>query len=184
MYKGNSPFQTLSFLYSRKRVIEIKNSYEKSAGLEYDVVILARTDLGTRGKEHPQVYYVTNINFDPTSDMTRLHAAYWNQMNWGYADHWFYGNKDVMNLVGSAYDKVGEFYQPDSDYVESITSGWIDSNASDPFSNEQLKKASDRSKNLMTFDKWQCIDNHKFYKWYFLKCGLYEDTKFMDITGG
>ena len=184
MYKSNSIFQTFSFLYSRKRALEIKAEYEKENNFKYDAVILARTDIGTRGKEHPQTYYVTNINFNPALDMDKLYAAYWNQMNWGYADHWFYSNSENMDLVGSAYDKISTYYKPGSDYYRSITEGWFDSNAEDEFSNEQMKPEKERTDNLVRFDKWQCIDNHKFYKWFFKDVGLYEKTSYVDITGG
>jgi hypothetical protein len=184
MYKSNSIFQTFSFLYSRKRSLELKAEYEKENNFKYDAVILARTDIGTRGKEHPQTYYVTNINFDSSLDMNKLYAAYWDQMNWGYADHWFYSSSDNMDLVGTAYDKISTYYKPGSDYYKSITEGWFDSNSENEFSNEQIKPQTEREKNLVKFDKWQCIDNHKFYKWFFKDVGLYEKTSYVDITGG
>tara|TARA_R100000152_G_C6782181_1_gene218843 strand:- start:10652 stop:11476 length:825 start_codon:yes stop_codon:yes gene_type:complete len=180
-YKGNSIFQTLSFLYSRKRCLELKSKYEKENNFKYDVVILARTDIGTRGKEHPQEYYVTNIDFNPNYDMNYVYAADWNQHNWGYPDHWFYSSSENMDLVATAYDKVLEYYQPDSEYTKSVTTGWIDSNKDDQFSNEIYKE--NKSKNLVCFPKWQCIDNHKFYKWFFYDVGLYSKTKFLNITG-
>ena len=184
MYKSNSIFQTFSFLYSRKRVLELKAEHEEENKFKYDAVILARPDIGTRGKEHPQKYYVTDIGFDPTVDMNKLYAAYWNQMNWGYADHWFYSSSENMDLVGTAYDKISTYYKPDSDYCKSITEGWFDSNAEDEFSNEHMKVEEIRTDNLVKFDKWQCIDNHKFYKWFFKDVGLYEKTCYVDVTGG
>ena len=116
--------------------------------------------------------------------MDNLYAAYWNQMNWGYADHWFYSSSKNMDLVGSAYDKISTYYKPGSDYYRSIPEGWFDSNAEDEFSNEQMKPEKEKTDNLVKFDKWQCIDNHKFYKWFFRDVGLYEKTSYVDITGG
>ena len=182
MYRSNSVFQTLSFLYSRKRSIELKAKHEKENNFKYDCVIIARFDLGTRGKEHPQKYYATNINFDKNLDMKFLYSAFWDQMNWGYADHWFYSNSENMDLVGTAYDKALEYYDKDSDYVKAITTGWPDSNSEDEFSNEKMK--DDKSVNLAVFDKWGCIDNHKLYKWFFMDTGLYDKSKFLDITEG
>ena len=183
-YSGNSIFQTLSFLYSRKKAIELKTKYEKENNFEYDIVILARTDLGTRGKEHAQAgpYYVTNINFDPNNDMNFIYAADWNQHNWGYPDHWFYSNSKNMNIVGQAFDKVVEYYNPKSEYVYSVTLGWPDSNLNDGFSNEIYKNKEDTTHNLMCFERFHCIDNHKFYKWFFIDNLLYDKTKFLDIT--
>ena len=181
-YRGNSIFQTLSFLYSRKRAIQLKEEYEKENSFKYDVVILARPDIGTRGKEHPQKYYVTNINFDPNNDMDYVYAADWDQHNWGYPDHWFYSSSENMDLVGAAYDNVVKYYQPDSEYTKSVTTGWIDSNKDDEFSNEVHKDK--KSENLVSFPKWQCIDNHKLYKWFFYDAGLYSKTRFLDITEG
>jgi hypothetical protein len=184
MYKGNSIFQTLSFLYSRKRALELKSEHEEENNFKYDVVILARTDIGTRGKEHKQKHHVTNIHFDPNLDMQQMHVAYWDQTNWGYPDHWFYSNSKNMDILGTAYDKIQKYYSPDSDYVQSVTTGWFDSNAEDEFSNEQMKPIDQRSQNLVVFDRWQCIDNHKLYKWFFKDVGLYEKTNFIDISGG
>ena len=180
-YKGNSIFQSLSFLYSRKQAVQLKKEYEKENNFKYDVVILARPDIGTRGKEHPQKYYVTNINFNPNLEMNYVYAADWDQHNWGYPDHWFYSSSENMDLVASAYDKVVEYYQPDSEYTKSVTTGWIDSNKDNEFSNEIYKK--EKSTNLVCFPKWHCIDNHKLYKWFFYDVGLYSKTKFLDITG-
>ena len=72
MYHTNTIFRGLSYLYSRKRAIEIKKQYEETHGFEYDCVILARFDISTRGKEHQQIYYVTNMNFESTLDMKYL----------------------------------------------------------------------------------------------------------------
>ena len=182
MYSTNTIFRGLSFLYSRKRAIEIKREYEEDNGFEYDCVVLARFDLGTRGKEHYQIYYATNINFDKRLDMNYLYSAYWNQLNHGYADHWFYSNSKNMDIVGGLYDRVFQYYQTDSDYVKAVTEGWPESNAQDEFSNERLKEPEERTGNLKTFERWGCIDNHKLYKWDFMQTGLHTKSKYIDIT--
>ena len=180
MYSMNTVFKGLSFLYSRKQVMEIKKGYEERTGMVYDCVVLARFDLGQRGKEHPQRYYATNFNFNPNLDMNYVYSAYWDQLNHGYADHWFYSNSENMNLLANLYDKVVEYYQPDSDYAKSVTTGWPDSNHYDEFSNEFFQ--NNNGNKLKTFPLWGCIDNHKLYKWYFIDSGLYEKSKFIDIT--
>jgi|6_EtaG_2_1085325.scaffolds.fasta_scaffold00086_5 hypothetical protein len=182
MYKTNTIFRGLSYLYSRARTVELKKEYEKKHGFTYDCVMLARFDISTRGKEHPQTYYVTNMNFNTTLDMTHLYSAYWNQMNHGYADHWFYSNSHNMDIVGNLYDKVMEYYQENSEYVKAVTQGWPESNAFDEFSNECMNTTTERSSQLVTFPKWGCIDNHKLYKWYFMETGLHNISKYIDIT--
>ena len=89
-----------------------------------------------------------------------------------------------MDIIGTAYDKIQEYYSPDSDYVQSVTTGWFDSNGDDPFSNEQMKAENRRSQKLVFFPRWHCIDNHKLYKWFFKDVGLYEKTNFIDGSGG
>ena len=180
MYSINSVFKGLSFLYSRKKTIELKRQYELKNNFKYDCVVLARFDLGQRGKEHPQKYYATNFNFDPLLDMDYVYSAFWDQLNHGYADHWFFSNSKNMDLLSKLFDKVVDYYQPDSEYSKSITQGWPDSNKYNNFSNEFF--LDKKSLSLMTWPMWACIDNHKLYKWYFIKTGLYEKSKFIDIT--
>lgn len=175
MYK-NSIFQSFSFLYSRKIAIELKSKYEKDNNFEYDCVVLCRFDLGNRGKEHPQVFYATDIDFNLEADLSKLHMKYWDQFNWGIPEHWFYSNSKTMNLVGSLYDKLQEYYQKDSDYVKAVTVGWPESNANYEFSNEIFQK--NKSKNLVKFAKWHCVDNHKIYKWFFHETGLSKNKGF------
>ena len=171
MYK-NSIFQTLSFLYSRKRSLELKREYENKHRFEYDCVVLCRFDLGTRGKEHPQVFYATDIDFNLNADMELLHMKYWDQFNWGLPDHWFYSNTKTMDIVGTLYDKVFNYLQKDSDYVHSVVNGWIDSNQKFEFSNEMMLKEELKTPHLTKFEKWHCIDNHKIYKWFLYKESL------------
>lgn len=143
--------------------------YSNEYNFSYDSIIIARFDLGTRGKTTPQKYYATDFNFIENSDMTNLHFAFWDQFNHGLPDHWFYGNSNVMQKVGDLYYDVIKYYQIDSDYVQNVTNGWFDSNANDEFSNEMFKSENEKTKNLVKWAKWHCIDNHKTYKWHLLK---------------
>tara|TARA_R110001592_G_scaffold324471_1_gene604108 strand:+ start:183 stop:1010 length:828 start_codon:yes stop_codon:yes gene_type:complete len=177
---NNTIERTLSFLYSRKQSINLKNSYEKDHDFKYDCTILSRFDLGNRGKEWPQKYYATNFNFLKDSDMTNLHCAYWDQFNHGLPDHWFYGNSSVMTKVSQIYDNVFDYYRPESDYVNSCLNGWIKSNAIEEFSNENFKHPNNRSSNLKQWQKWECIDNHKIYKWHIDKLDI--PMRFVDVT--
>ena len=177
MYKSNSPFQALSFLYSRQQSLKLKKEHEVKNNFVYDCVVLARFDLGQRGKECQQRYYAADINFDETLDMNCLYSFYWDQLNYGYGDHWFYSNSENMDIVGDAFNKVVDYYQINSKYAQSVTTGWPHSNAEDEFSNERLRESP--TKKLVKFPKWHCIDNHKFYKWYFIDTDLYDKSKFV-----
>ena len=159
--------RTLSFLYSRKRSIYLKNEFERENNFEYDCTIVCRFDLGTRGKETPQRYYGTDFNLLLDSDMNNLHCVYWDQFNQGFSDHWFYSNSSVMTKIAGAYDAVFKYYHKDSPYIKSALGGWIESNANDDFSNEMLKSSAEKSNNLFKWPRWKCIDNHKLYKWFF-----------------
>ena len=181
-YRGNSIFQSFSVAYSRKQSVKLKSDYEKENNFKYDVVIIARTDLGTRGKEHINEYYATDIKFDPSLDMDKVYLAFWDQTNWGYTDHWFYSSSKNMDVVASLYDKLLDYYKPDSDYVKSVTGGWIHSNAENPNSQELLKDPKDRTENLQKFEKWGCVDNHKLYKWFFYDAGLQDKLVFLEVT--
>ena len=112
--------------------------------------------------------------------MDLLYSIYWDQLNHGFGDHWFYSSSKNMNIVGDLYDKVFEYYQADSGYVKAVQNGWPDSNQDDLFSNEMLKE--EKATNLWVNPKHTCIDNHKLYKWYFMQTGLYEKCSFVDIT--
>ena len=102
------------------------------------------------------------------------------QLNHGYADHWFFSNSPNMDTLSLMFDRVKDYYQLDSKYVKKVTTGWPDSNNNSEFSNEffLINKSSD----LKKFPLWACVDNHKLYKWYLIDTGLYERSKFIDIT--
>lgn len=180
IYHINTVFKGLSYLYSRKAAVELKRKYEEENGLEYDCVVLARFDLGQRGKEYPQKYYATNFNFDPTLDMNYVYSAFWDQLNHGYADHWFFSNSKNMDVLSCLFNKVKKYYQPNSEYAKSVTTGWPDSNAYNEFSNEFFLEK--KSLTLKKFPLWGCVDNHKLYKWYLMDIGLYKKSRFVDIT--
>lgn len=180
MFKNNTIFRGLSFLYSRYRAVQIKNDYQKKHNVKYDCTFLGRFDLGTRGKEHPQKYYATNFNFLKDSDMSKLHCAYWDQFNHGFPDHWFYSNDENITTVADLYNSVFKYYQPSSDYVDSVLNGWIDSDEDDIFSNEMLRE--NKSKKLKEWSKWECVDNHKLYKWHFYQNNLHDNLCLVDIT--
>tara|TARA_B100000886_G_C20421574_1_gene491847 strand:- start:408 stop:1238 length:831 start_codon:yes stop_codon:yes gene_type:complete len=179
---GNTIFRTLSFLYSRMMAVKIKSDYEEEKKFKYDCVILARFDISRRGLKHHQTFYVTKMNFNPNFDMQYVYSAFWPQLNHGYADHWFYSCSENIDTVANLYYDVFEHYQSNSDYVKAVLNGWPESCKYHQDTNEFLKPEKYRSKELKCWTKDRLIDNHKLYKWHFMKTGLHQKSKFVDIT--
>lgn len=184
-YANCSIKSTLSFLYSRKAALNLVDLYEKKKKLKYDVVITARFDLGQRDKFGKWKYYVSQMNFDPSFDMGSVYSAMFDQLNAGYADQWFYSNPDNMAILATAYDKALNYFQIGSAYEEVVTQGWPDSVQYDggfydpnQFTNEKLKNVKS-SLPLMKYPKWQCVNNHILYKWFFIDTGLYNKSRFV-----
>ena len=177
---------TLSFLYSRKRAIELKKEYEEENDFKYDAVVTSKFDAGQRDKFGNWQYYVSRVNFNPNLKMDYVYSAMWTQLNAGYADQWFYSSSENMDLLGSLYDKCFEYFKENSNYEKMLTTGWLDSvpinnmDSRDPgqFTNECLK--INKSKYLMKYPKWQMINNHLLYKFFMIDTGLYEKSRFID----
>jgi hypothetical protein len=178
IFKNAKIENTLSFLYSRKRSLELIPD-----AAEYDAVISCRFDIGHRGG--PEVRY---LKFNQDNDMSKIYSAMWNQTNSGYADMWFYSNQENMRTLATAYDKALQYFKPDSEYYNKVTQGWPDSkyhagggltHAKEQFSNERFKPVDQRSADLMRWPKWQCINNHMLYKWFFIDSGLYNKSEFV-----
>lgn len=185
--RKSSPFaackieSTLSFLYSRAASLEIMRSFGS-----YDVVLTSRFDLGQIDSGSDRRYKVSLIDFQPELDMNWIYSAMWDQLNQGYADQWFYSNQDNMLKLVDLYHNACEIYfKPGSEYERVLTTGFPDSKnhiqsftAPEQFSNEMLAK--EKTKDLMKFSRWQCINNHILHKWHFIQCGLYEKSKFLE----
>ncbi len=179
-YYNNNMFKTFSVSYSRKMSVKIKKEHEAKNNFKYDCVVMSRYDLGQRGKEHRQKYYATNFNFNKDLNMDYVYSAFWDQLNHGFADHWFFSNSQNMDDLSCLHDKLVEYYKPESEYVKKVTEGWPDSNSYNEFSNEFFNPT--KSSKLKTWPLNACIDNHKLYKWYLIDSGLYDVCKFIDIT--
>lgn len=187
LYAKLSPFQTLSFSYSRKKAIVLKEEYEKENGFKYDCVVTCRFDLGQRSKGRNGYRSVSEIDFNPNYDMNYLYCAIFDQLNAGYPDQWYYSNSSNMDLLGTFYDKVISYFQENSEYEKALTTGWPDSNffdnnsTTDPkqFTNEILKSEDQRSKNLMKYPRWMLINNHCMQKFFAIDVGLYKKTRFI-----
>jgi secreted Zn-dependent insulinase-like peptidase len=158
----------------------LKKNYEDKNNFKYDCVVMCRFDLGQRGKQYPQKHYATNFNFSENLDMNFVYSVYWDQLNHGFADHWFYSSSENMDIVSCLHDNLLSYYSPNSEYVQKVTKGWPDSNQHNEFSNEFYNTTKEID--LKTWPLNACIDNHKLYKWYFIDTGIYEKCKFVDIT--
>ena len=161
-------FKTLSFLYTRKMSNDLKIHEEITEGFKYDCVISSRFDVGYHDHGKNKTSY---MKFNPIYDMNNVYSAYWDQINAGLSDHWFYSNSKNMNIVTGLYDHVVNYLQQGSDYCDIMMNGWIDSNADDEFSNEFLKDK--KTENLHSYPEHYCLNNHCLYKWHFHKNNLW-----------
>lgn len=176
---------TLSFLYSRMCSIRLAEIYQFKRKFKYDIIITARFDLSQRDKNWTGKYKVSSMTFNPELDMNLVYSAMWDQLNAGYADQWFYSNSDNMSILASAYKKALQYFQPGSEYEEVLTTGWPDSIIFDngfyhphQFTNEKLKEYKSQLP-LMKYPKWQCVNNHLLYKWFFINTRLYNKSGFV-----
>lgn len=170
---------SLSFFYSRKRSIELKQAYEKENNFKYDIVIVCRFDLGQIDKYngyHP--YKVSEINFNENFDMNYIYSAMWDQLNCGYADQWFFSNSKNIDKLALMYEKVLCYFKKNSFYLGAITNGLIDSNAKDEYSNEFFKNEKIKSPDRVKYGISEAVNNHLLHKWFFIDVGLYKISKF------
>jgi len=165
-------FRTLSFLYSRKKAIELKGRHEEKNNFVYDVVLTSRFDVG----HHKQGCNKTShLNFDPSLDMTKIYQAYWDQTNAGSSDHWFYSNSKNIEMLSTIYEEVFNYLKKDSKYSELCREGWPLSNKGNEFSGELFKK--ERSTDLAKYIKGEnvLINNHCLYKFHLMENQMWDD---------
>ena len=178
---GNSPstpFLMLSQAYGRKASINLKKKYELENNFTYDAVIYSRFDLGIRDLHASEIYRCCEIVFSSQFNMDYFYSKFWNQLNQGCGDMWFYSNSSNMDLYSNYYDKLFKYLTPKSDYITSAANGCFDSNADLEFSGEMLKN-SPKSTNLKKYSpNWAYCNNHMLIKWFLKDVGLYEKCKF------
>lgn len=167
---------SLSFYTSRGVSLLLKYTHESEHDFEYDVVVTARFDLGHRSGMH-RGYNVSQMTFKPEQDMQYLYSSMWMQLNAGYADQWFYSNSKTMNTFILMQEHALHDFKVGSNYNKALLNGWPDSNADDEFSNEIFKPV--KATNLMKYPTWQMVNNHLYHKWFLMKVGLYEKSKFI-----
>ena len=177
MYKNAVASRILSFYYSRCESLKLALSGE------YDWIITTRFDIGTRGGNIP----VNKIRFYPDNDPQYLYTTFWDQMNCGYGDMWFYGSPEIMTEYATIYAKSLSDLQPGSEYEQVVTTGWPDScrynvhdfNDKGQFTNELLLIPDQKSTDLMAYPKWRVTDSHLYHKWFCMKNGLYGRTRWI-----
>jgi hypothetical protein len=179
--EGTRPLSnSLSFFYSRKRVINLKQQHEKEQGFKYDIVIVCRFDLGQIDKYNGyQFYKASEIRFNENFDMNYIYSAMHNQMNGGYGDQWFYSNSKNIDLLATMYDKAYEYFQPDSRYISALVEGWPDSSSKNIFCNEFFKSEEFKSKDKVVCGQRKALNNHFMHKWFFIDNGLYKESRFV-----
>jgi hypothetical protein len=171
MAQGNL-FKTLSFLYSRKKAIELKSRREQSGNFVYDAVLVSRFDVGHHKEGQNKT---SHLNFDPNFDMTKMYQAYWDQTNAGASDHWFYSNSKNIDMLSKMYENVFEYLKTGSKYSLSCSNGWPISDLLDEFSGELFKEK--RSTNLAKYTNGQTllINNHCLYKFHLMGNKMWEN---------
>jgi len=184
----NYLFRAFSFYYTRAKSIQIKKNFEEKNNFKYDCVITCRYDIGQRDRHWSGKYFVSRINFNPDNDMNYVYSAMWDQLNAGMADQWFYSNSENMDKFILLFDKLSEYLKVNSDYEKQVTEGWFDSNnflhLADPpdqrqYTNEVLKKDEYKSKDLMKYPVWECVNNHILHKWFLRDVNLYKKSRYL-----
>lgn len=101
------PQTILSHFYSIQE--SFKLCYDH--GIEYDIVIKSRFDLGRINRNTSVQYPVQCINFNKDLDMNFLYMADWQRFHNGPADMWFYSSYHNMKNFTHIYnDLLNNFY--------------------------------------------------------------------------
>lgn len=171
---------TLAFLYSRKKSLELIKNFSSEENNNYEVIVTCRFDLGQIDLYNgPQDYRVSKINFNPAYDMNYFYSAMWNQLNAGFADQWFFSKPSQMYKLIDMYEECFDYFQSGSDYFRFITEGIEDSNINNAFSNEIFKSPNQKSKFLSKRSIESSIDNHLLHKYFFIKKDIYNKSRFL-----
>jgi hypothetical protein len=164
---------TLAFFYQRDMVVkELFGIVGKSSEV-YNKVIISRFDLGQVDKHNgSQSFRVSEIG--PVSSMDTLLGAYtsaWNQFNEGMPDQWMVLSQTDAAAFSGSFDRLMANLSPDSGYQNWIANGILDSNSSDPFSNEAFKIGTRLSSSTRRAKRG--LDNHLLLKYDFIQTGIY-----------
>ena len=173
-------YNSLSFYYSRKKSLDLRKEYENETGTKYDCVVSCRFDLGQMDKYNGGgfKYKVSEMNFYPELEMDYIYSAMWDQLNAGYADQWFYGSPENMDVLATMYDKAIEYFTLGSNYQQALPN-WPDSDVSNEFSNQMFLPEEQKTTNRVQYGLHNVINNHLMHKWFFIDSGLYKKSKFV-----
>ena len=166
-------FKTLSFLYSRKKAVELKSKYEQENGFEYDVVLVSRFDVGHHKNG---LNKTSHLHFDPNLDMSKMYQAYWDQTNAGASDHWFYSCSKNIDTLSLIYDELFSYLKEESDYNEKCRKGWPISNSEEEFSGELFKNTRSQNLAVYTSGNISLINNHCLYKYHLMQNDMWDNN--------
>lgn len=107
-----SPQSVLSHFFSIQKAFELCYS----SGINYDIIIKSRFDLGRINRNTSQEYPVQCINFDKNLDMSYFYMADWPRFNCGPADMWFYSGYENMKNFTKIYDDLNKHFYIGSDF--------------------------------------------------------------------
>jgi hypothetical protein len=174
----------LSSMYTRDNSIKLALKYSKKNNIKYNLIISTRFDLGVRINKY-------NLIFNPEQKYNDkyLYSAFWNQLNGGIYDFWFFGNQNNMEILSNSHDYfIKNYFKINSEYVNMIENGWFDSNKDYPWSNIMLLSNEEKKKYLEPPNLYSCsmihsVNSHYIYKFYLYKTKLYNICKFIDDFG-
>ncbi len=166
---GSDTYQTIfSMCYSRFIVNNLKTQFSIENNVKYDWVIFVRYDLATS--------HIHGIFFDKNYDNNYIYTSFFDQINAGPADHWFYGNEKNMNTTLSLYLNFKEYFSTNSTFIETAKNGWIDSNVNNRFTCELLFGNNSKIE-LEKIPTKFILNAHLLYKWHFYKNNLWSTDK-------
>jgi|ETNmetMinimDraft_9_1059917.scaffolds.fasta_scaffold51039_1 hypothetical protein len=93
--------------YSNKKVVELKSEYEKENNFKYDFVMIYRFDCMFN---KDVVFSEFDNKYFYNSHVDECHKGHCHCEGMGmYADLWFFGNTDDINLFGELYDSWDKY---------------------------------------------------------------------------
>lgn len=107
-----SPKSVLSHFFSIQKTFELCYS----SGINYDIVIKSRFDLGRINRNESKEYPVQCINFDKNLNMSYFYMADWPRFNCGPADMWFYSGYENMKKFTKIYDDLNKYFYVNSEF--------------------------------------------------------------------
>ena len=162
---------SMSYSYSRSNSIQLKIKYELENNIQYDCVVICRFDIGKQSE-------ISKLIFDIKKDMDYIYCKWWNQLNNGLAEQWFYSNSNNINVISNLYSRYFIWFRENSKYYNTLLK-WPDSNSYNQFSNEVELPPSQKHDDLQKIDIEYAANNHVIYKYFFIEQNLYHKLVFL-----